>query len=129
MSGSFLMLMGFFGKFTLKIKRTARLDSSPRRSAFIVILHVVNPTISVSHITIALYYERENFSIGKFSQSFYRNLFSSEISCLNYCIYVIICQSIFYKIFMVFSPSIFWKRQITPNDLRCSFVSMLLITH
>ena len=34
MSGSFLMLMGFFGKFTLKIKRTARLDSSPRRSAF-----------------------------------------------------------------------------------------------
>ena len=29
-----LMLMGFFGKFTLKVKRAARLDSSPRRSAF-----------------------------------------------------------------------------------------------
>ena len=27
------------------------------------------------------------------------------------------------------APSIFWKRQIIPNDLRCSFVSMLLITH
>ncbi|RHC99978.1 hypothetical protein DW813_14225 [Roseburia inulinivorans] len=43
--------------------------------------------------------------------------------------HVTMTKSIFYKIFMVHLPSIFWKRLIIPDNLRTSFVSMLLITH
>ena len=43
--------------------------------------------------------------------------------------HVTMTESIFYKIFMVHLPSIFWKRLIISDNLRNSFVSMLSITH
>ena len=110
-----------------KKNRQSRLVRPDGRHSF-VILHVVNPTISVSHITIALYYEWQIFSIGNFSQTIHicqqfciqirlrfpyiqyhtqrLTLFKQlwqvihKNSCFVSHVYVIIFQSIFYKIFM-----------------------------